>query len=600
MNKINKGAKNMAFCKQCGTKQETLSENCHHCGAKLPHPPAEKQPVKKGPTKKQKIIIAGLLASVIAGVGLYQTGSTMADGTKKVDNIRIAMSEKDSESLLSYMTTRDSEKELTERHAEDIISLYHDDRYFAEELDDYLANRSEWIQRGANPALAEEQDIYDLPWFSFEKTGRQWLLYDNYDIVIDTIPLYVYSNESDVSFSVDGQKVDHKDGGDGSFQLGNYLPGHYAITGQLESDFVDLEVETEKAHFYDHSVDVWFDVNHVELTSSIDDATLFINDEDSGITVGTAPTSVGPVLLDGSMTFHVEKEAPFGMIASESYPVYDSYMDLSLSATDEVLTNAVADIQDSFETDGMSRIALNSYDTELLEKIDFNKDNTSIYFNESAWELHVPVTEYWQVDTSWSSDDIDMNAYENHRQYEMVYNTASDTWVLQQTPSIYNSYDGAVETISFDYEGELGDILAQQEANTLEEFRESAETNLNQLFHNFINANIEMINYGHSTEVLSYIDPEATDYREIVTDYAEYLEDRNITQTFMDVEVLDFSTSDDESYHVTTFEDYIIYYDDDDDVKRKTFETEYNVRLTSEGFKVVELLETNEQSSEDW
>lgn len=590
----------MIFCTHCGSKQQEDMSFCQDCGKALviDNTPSPQRTQKQGLTTKQKKQLLGIIGASVLVFGIYKGGETLADGTKTAESFREAVMEKDADRVLSHLTARDADVELTEKHAKDLIDYYHGDSPAMNHLSNYLEEKTFWIQQGSNPAMAAGNSTSGIHSLSFENTGNQWLFFDKYEFVVDSFPLEVYSNQTDLTFSVDGEEVQHEISSDGLYLLGNYPPGDYEITGELDSNFVQLESTVEKHHFYNEPIDLWFDVDEIQLQANVNDSKLFINDEDTGRTIGIDSEYIGPVLLDGSMDFHIEKEAPFGIVSSQKVAVQDYSMELALQANEEIIADVKEDLSQILEGDGFTRLQNNNNTIEILESIEIYTDSTSIENTGSQWKIWIHVRENWQSE-SWTDDEVDMVPYERERDYELLYNTDSESWALLQTEGTYATLEGSSETISFEYEDRLKALISEKEEDAMATHRENEEDNLFYLFNSFISSNVNAINGGHTDDVVSYIDPKATDYIDTVVDYADHLIGRNISQSFQGVEIIDFSSSDDEHYEVTTFEDYIIYYDDNDEVKRKTFESHYDVRLTTEGFKVVELLETTEQSSED-
>ncbi|MCR6112250.1 hypothetical protein HXA35_18120 [Bacillus sp. A301a_S52] len=592
----------MNYCKHCGAEQQEDKRFCPSCGGDLHSAETTaSSPLRHGKsnTKQKKIVAAGLIGIIVL-FGVYKTGDALADGTKIIEQFRTAVEEKDHDTVLQYLHLEGTDQPLTEDHAKDLINFYHEHAHAMNGLNHYLDEKREWMQRDSNTLSAAHGASSGLAALTFEQTGKRWFLYDRYEFVLQAIPLQVEVHQEEVSFKVDGDPVDYELTADGLYDLGAFAPGNYEITADLATDFVELEHSIHTSHFFDAPVYLQFNVDDIELTANVDEAELFINGETTNLVIGRDANLVGPVLLDGSMTFHIEKETPFGQVASLPIQADRSYLDLYLEASDSLLEDVQSDLEALLTEHSANLYEMTNNRIQVLENVHLFKEGSYIEQTGSQWWLYLQVTEDWQQDESWYDDDIALVPYEEAYYYELLYNTGSESWTLMNRERTYTTFTGDTLTITFDYEEELKALMARQVEATKAEYRAEAETYLDYLFNDFIRANVRLINDGTADDTFSYIYDGASEYKESITDYADYLDGRNITQTFMGADILEVSPADNDTYTVTTFEDYIIYYEDDHETKRKTFESQYEVKLTSDGFKVVELIETEEQSSEDW
>ncbi|SDO04308.1 TcaA 3rd/4th domain-containing protein [Alkalicoccus daliensis] len=585
----------MSFCNNCGEKRTAGETQCANCGKEVQSSSAK---ARSKATKKQKVILFSSAASVLVLGGLYFTGSTLADGSRTLNHVQKAILEEDSETLYTYMSSSDPVKEVTEKHAEDIISFYHSSSYTQKDMDEYFSYRADLLRTGDNPIFAEENQGTEIPWVSFEKSGSKYLFFDNYDLVINSFPLYVTSNQNDISFQVDGETVSHDVDGMGYFYLGDFLPGVYEVTASLESDFLDLDVSSTHQHLQEgNTSELLFDVDEIEVTSSMENTALFVDGEDSGMTVGTSSVTIGPVLMNGEMELHAEKESPFGTLQSDviSPESWDVHFEFLLE--EEMKETIVNDMQNMFENpDFLYEGYSNSL--RVLEEMEWFTEMAEVYEFEGKLAVSIPVTEHWQHNVSWNDEELDMRPAEENRRYTLVYQEDNEEWEIDAYTSDYGERTGLPETLTFDADSQVENAIEQQKENTLEAYRENADSNLDSLFRNFIHGSLNLSNSGNEG-VFDYIDEDAEEYRDSIIEYTEYLEDKEISRTLSNYEVDSYDTSDDEFYTVNTVEEYRIYYGESDETKMKEYESTYRVRLTEDGFKVTELEETNEINSED-
>ena len=114
---------------------------------------------------------------------------------------------------------------------------------------------------------------------------------------------------------------------------------------------------------------------------------------------------------------------------------------------------------------------------------------------------------------------------------------------------------------------------------------------------NYLAESVNAVNQRDFTIVEPLIDPNGKKYKE-QRDYNQYLEKKNITEELLNFEIKDIVQVDQESYKVTTYEEYRIVYEDYSE-KIKSFNSSYRVKALADGqLTINELLYLKEQSSQ--
>src|SRR5690625_4634437 len=107
----------------------------------------------------------------------------------------------------------------------------------------------------------------------------------------------------------------------------------------------------------------------------------------------------------------------------------------------------------------------------------------------------------------------------------------------------------------------------------------------------YTRASVDAINYTDFSYVEGYIAEDGPRWEE-ARDYIDYLDSKNITEDFLDMEVESIESVEDDSWEVTVKESFTIYKDDSSD--DKDFRTKVIVKKVEDEFLVYELIETNE------
>lgn len=111
---------------------------------------------------------------------------------------------------------------------------------------------------------------------------------------------------------------------------------------------------------------------------------------------------------------------------------------------------------------------------------------------------------------------------------------------------------------------------------------------------NYLNTSVEAINERNFGLVESYLSPNGKQYSDS-KNYIDYLDTKGITESLLNVTVLDVENTIN-GFKVKTKEEYEIYYNDGS-AKDKTFESNYSLIGDEAGLKILTLDSTNELSS---
>ncbi|WP_026691463.1 zinc ribbon domain-containing protein [Alteribacter aurantiacus] len=621
----------MSFCTSCGANQDKNATFCTSCGAKSTqgvtksteseqHSVVEKEHNDYKPkivlTKKQKIGIASAVAVAAFSIGFYQVGNSANDPLKKAEKFVNALESEDINYIQRNLTSDYDDLDITEKTAEDLLYYFNESYLYAKtDFYSYLTEQMNRIEaqeeNSSNFAFADQSHLPYHPFLTFEKTGRSFLFFDKYEFVLQPLELNIYTNAPDMVIYVDGEELDAPYE-NGVFQLGTFLPGFYDLKGELDTDFVSLEEEVTISHFYGDEVYLNLEMDEIYFDLEVDEAMLYINEDEEGRRITADGNHFGPVLLDGSMLIHMETDTPFGTLSTDPTAITSDYYTPDFKMKDEqkehiyetlhtymkersegemtsnpnTLSSVTASHQGDFNNFIHNR---SNQPASFLDETTYNQLTFDVYRNYGDWEVAVSVEEEW---LRANSDNTDVYPDTTAYRYELVYDEENSKWLVQSRDSLW-SFDYS-DTVSFTFDTD------KQREKMLEASIEDSTQPFETLLDLFISANVEAINSHDSTEVVTFIASDADEYRNVVVNYIGYLNDRGITQEFLGVEVIDVKNEEDQHHTVTTQEEYLIHYESSPSLV-KSFESIYTVKQVSgDGLKVVELVETNELSSEEY
>ncbi|PYZ92671.1 hypothetical protein CR194_13475 [Salipaludibacillus keqinensis] len=594
-----------SFCQACGTKHESSpSKNNQDLSSELsaserPTPPSA-PPSQVTFTKKQKKIAAGVASVFILGFGLFKVGESLTDGEKVASGFQDAVIEQDTEAVLDYLTVENWDGELTKDHANELIKYFHTDTSTLGTFENYIDEQIFRLNSHDNAASAEYGSGYSgLESLSFQQTGKSLFVYDKYEFTLDTFPLLVYTNHQDTEFLVNGDEVEKRATQEGYYSLGKFPPGTYDISGLLETEFVELDTETSVYHFYqDSPIDVTFNLHEVYIDSNVEGATLFVNDSETDVITSPDGELFGPVVLDGSLHVHLEKETPFGSLSTEAVPLEGDYYEYSLdfSFPSSILEEAIEDLSSEL-TDSYELLKTGNSDVEVLESIKLYTDGHYLLNHHDTWRLFIDSEEQWQREVStWFSNSTTIQEETDYKSYTLIFSEEEGTWGLEEYFSLSNlSTEGesySKLTISDD---EM--VSEMMEEDTLAAYREDIDEELHSLFHNFLDEYSKATRSEDTYEVLTYIDEDSSSYEEKVRNQIHEFIEEDTQRSYLDVSLIDYSSDDDLVYDVSIQETFNLNENDTKFSKEKEYT--FEVKLTNEGFKIIDLLESEILNKEE-
>ncbi|MEG9295994.1 hypothetical protein V6B33_06015 [Mangrovibacillus sp. Mu-81] len=614
----------MKFCTSCGQKIDKNSPFCNGCGAKI-EKKGTVQAKSSSPlpsfaslSKKTKIIIGSVLLVLILCISLYKIGEAYTDKANLLENFEKQLEKGNTEELVRLLDSKKDSQKITKKNVQAMVDFLKENPGSEETL---LAQLKENVKAdGVLTVEASAANDYPDQLVTLEKRGKKFLIYDNYDLVLQPFPMNIYTNYHDLRFYVDGKEIKPAAAEGDMITIGSFIPGEYNVKAVLKSDFVELEKEADVNHIGPTDTDLLFEIDYVQVHTNVEGASVFINDKDTGLKVNKDKTiEIGPLLTDGSMTVQLKKELPIGKIQSEAVPIDSNRLTAGLNLSDKDkehvkeglkrhfinLSKALAFQDAKFlkeESNDVSDFVASSFEEMTGEDwktlgyitaIAVDTDSLHLEELEGTWYVTVPVRTEWMEDSVYSGDPVSLSEESTENNFSLTYK--NDKWSVESWGSIWTFEDEQAEEIKIDAAAlkkqlesspAFTSIAEEQSADEVESFVES-----------YIFDSVQAINDRDFSIVSGDIDPDS-DYSTTVADYIDYLEGKGITEELVNIDIEKIELLDDGSYHVYTFEEYNIFYKDDTG-KYKSFDGKYKVTSKSSGLKMYDLVSTEEVDSED-
>ncbi|CAM4464271.1 zinc ribbon domain-containing protein [Paenibacillus tarimensis] len=633
----------MTFCRECGTALSEGAQFCKSCGTSVTAQPAQAQagqqrPVQQAAAKpraplsrKSKIrLIAGASFIILLAAG-YLAGAHLTGKERLIAGFEQALNKQDAKSVAGYLTSTDDRLVINEESVAGFM------RYLDSNPDavkDVIASlQSQSSRLDENSSLTSEydgtRDNYGLDGLVvLEKKGKQFLVFDKYELTVEPVYITVETNYKDVSLLLGGKELAVTDKPDYSKTFGPYAPGIFTLEAKLNSDIVELS-RTEDISLVGvgskYTADLYLDGQDVSVYTTLDDteglkARLFLNDKDTGVNP-FEQSAVGPVLTDGSMEASIEVEYPWGTMKSGKSPIEGSYVEINL-ADNEDFQQGIIDIVvlntrefleafTSGKVDGMTT-ATEDYKAGLQESVDYNQqhgygyagkyiatdfdlDSFQLYRSEGVWYVTLNTREHVEEDHFYPDEEPALEELSTMYEVTLVYDETAKTWLVELVEHNYGFSDERMVTHTEEKPALHTSVWAGGGAAAAAAAPAGSALEQMQTFMTgYLTASVDAINNRDFSYVSPLMEPSGPAYKESA-DYIVYLEKKGITEELLDVKVQEAEEVSDGAYEVTTAEHYTIFYEDGTSKNRK-FISKYKVVFSdTNGWLLHTLINTDEQ-----
>lgn len=590
------------FCTECGTEAISESNFCQECGTQLPEFKQQQTrsertlPSLSQISKRTKIIAVAVFVLFLSFFGLYKLGANAADKDRLLEKFTVAVEKEDVDTLKKLLVSGKEGAELEDDNINVMLEYWNENNYVKDDLLFSLKEQAkEFDNQGKGTALEadaseKERAEENQAFVHLVKSGKKFLFFNNYQLVVYPIALLLETNYPDATFTVDGVEVEVEEREWDIISLGTFLPGKYEVNAQLKNDFVEvsesLDVILNDSFSYSY---LYFEIEEVYIETNFDGTKVFINGKDSERTISSGGDYFGPILTDGSMSLHFEVETPFGQLRSMEYtidgseiypqfPVADELKDQLMDSVNEMilsyfkslmtqnsnhLVGVTGDAKDEmvYELERLSESF--QYTIGYVDEIVYDLDQFHLYFSEDKWGAMLEL----ELNFEYTGYDEDLYPYEyGDLEGNLIYLEYDNSqWNVTDIRYIYSFSPENKKVVSFDrseqdkHKPELKVVL-------------NAERLIDEYLHNMVYA----INYDVFYEVEPYLLPNSELYKSQKALVSNYYE-RGIEQVVIDFEILKVEEINANESKIRVSETIGIYHNWD--YREETFEWWYYAKV---------------------
>jgi uncharacterized membrane protein YvbJ len=338
----------MKFCKECGHKIKNDVEFCSECGTSVFNTTSQnntnrptqlntqtrplikqlENPIKKM-TRKQKIII-----SIVAGIAVlffffFQIGSNVTSKETAIKNLESAIIEKDNELLANLIVSSDPRITVDEESVKSFLRFIDENPSYLSELMEEIDRQSRMldVKNKSKNVKTASLEIYDLlddengALLTLKKFGKTALLFNKYRFEIKPFFISIRTNYEGANIYLNDEEIATSDSREYYKEFGPLFPGIYNVRSEYTGEYATISAEQEINSFiYDGNIDVslWLEAMHVSADSNYDDAKVFVNGKDVGLTVNEF-NDFGPV--NPGVSIQAVKSFPWGEVKSKEFSI---------------------------------------------------------------------------------------------------------------------------------------------------------------------------------------------------------------------------------------------------------------------------------------
>lgn len=613
------------FCKECGKEIQPENRVCIHCGTPVGRKDAvndsnekvtstenvTKQPssekvtmsekkrrttrqTNKNPSapmskkKKRMLSIVGAVAVLLIGFSMWAQSYQSPDAVQK--RFYKAVMENNPKTL-QKLVIHENGSSATKGEAKALIKL-------VEEEGEYV--------------------LHDL--FTVETDGKFLFLYKANKMMAADQFAYYPDPVKGLTFSFNKVEPDIRK----KSLHGPLIPGIYDVKASFKGDYGETTKEGEITlnDYYGDETYIDMDINVADVTFYIENfldldlenAHIKLGKEEIPINKEGSTKPVGPFILDGSQQVQTVVKMPWGKVESEPIDISEEHMSIQAEILSEDDYQAVTTLLTNFGEQYVEAFAENN--TEPLKNVSKTvkkalKEKMADQLYDDDWYYS---GEFMQLDIDRNSIYFDEDKEEPSINIVTEYLFNEDYHEIEEIPELFESYQLLVTTLNYDAKEKSWSIAgisddywgAFEGTDTVEGsqkvFGPSDETvkaakdlaiadEMDDFLESYTRASVDAINYTDFYYVENYIVEDSPRWEE-ARDYIDYLDSKNITEDFLDMEIESVEETDDGTWEVTVLESFTIYKEDSTD--DKDFRTKLVVKEIDGELYVYELLETNE------
>ncbi|MCC2461113.1 hypothetical protein LKL90_12065 [Bacillus mobilis] len=353
----------MKFCRTCNKQVAGQGKFCPSCGSKVEEIADQtasshlemKRETKQVKSKKNMFLLIGFVIVFAILFGAYKFGASKFSKEKQVNAMIEAFQNKDVNAIDEFVKVDDPSLKVKTEDIKAYIRYLKENPSYNKELLSYLQKET------VNQNLAKDKASFKDG--QVVENGKEWFLYPKYKLSMKSYYMNVSTTAKNAEIYVNDKKEAELSSDKTSKELGPYFPGSYVVKAKAKAELAELETEKEVdlADEKDGAIEVNLSLegNYVTISSDENEATVFVNGKKSG-KLSHGSYKLGPVPADETVEVHLEKNAEYGVIKSESMKVGDQST-YYLKFPKEASSSGVGDFVRNHIYDNVRAISLNDF-----------------------------------------------------------------------------------------------------------------------------------------------------------------------------------------------------------------------------------------------
>ncbi|MEK4745206.1 MULTISPECIES: zinc ribbon domain-containing protein [unclassified Bacillus (in: firmicutes)] len=355
-------ADHLNFCPDCGSKVEEIADQTASSHSEM------RRETKSVKSKKNMFLLIGFVIVFAILFGAYKFGASKFSKEKQVNAMIEAFQNKDVNAIDEILKVDDPTLKVKTEDIKAYIRYLKENLSYNKELLSYLQRETVDQKLASDKASFKDGKIIE--------DGKEWFLYPKYKFSMKSYYMNVSTTAKNAEIYVNDKKETELSSDKTSKELGPYFPGAYVVKAKAKTELAELETEKEVdlADEKNGTVEVNLSLegNYITISSDENDATVFVNGKKRG-KLNYGSYKLGPVPTDETVEVHLEKNAEFGVMKSESIKVGDQST-YYLKFPKEASSSAVGDFVQNHIYNNVRAIALNDF--SLIEN-DYDKSGKS-------------------------------------------------------------------------------------------------------------------------------------------------------------------------------------------------------------------------------
>jgi uncharacterized membrane protein YvbJ len=243
-------------------------------------------------SKKSKIVIAIAAILIIVIGAVIKIGNSLSDPKKLVTRFEKDVASNNASDLASILYSNDVRLKIDSKSISPLLSYFKSNPSYFNKVVQNLNNDS------ISPKDISSLSSSSSNTLTLVKAGKKFFIFPNYKLNVKPSFVDITTAVKDVTFSINDAQIGKSDADKSTKEFGPYIPGNYSILANYKGKYVTLSepysVDLVKANGGIAKLDVFNDMNYLNITSDYPDADIFINGKDINVKVKDAG-NLGPI-----------------------------------------------------------------------------------------------------------------------------------------------------------------------------------------------------------------------------------------------------------------------------------------------------------------